>query len=282
MMKRTVILMLATASCLFAQDGGNAVHYETAGPVGRVALTGVAGAPGAPVPGAPYSATATTKSIQTLADGNQVYQTSTGTVARDSQGRTRQDAPLPAGGDSSVEAPHLAFIQDPVTHTSYILNLTDKTAQKTPMPPSTDGSSAAAIAHGGTFMRFEGGTGAGFSADTPTLVRHSSQGSEQAATENLGSQTIEGLRVNGVRTTQTIPAGQMGNAKPFTVVNEVWTSPDLKTIIYSKRSDPLVGELVYQLTEITRAEPDSSLFTIPADFQIVDGLKPVVFGPNRE
>jgi hypothetical protein len=93
---------------------------------------------------------------------------------------------------------------------------------------------------------------------------------------------MEGLRVNGVRTTQTIPAGQMGNAKPFTIVNEVWTSPDLKTVIYSKRSDPLVGEMVYQLTDIARAEPDSSLFTIPADFQIVDGPKPIAFGSIRE
>jgi hypothetical protein len=282
-MKRTVILMLATASCLFAQDGVNAVHYETAGPIGRIALAGITGAPGAPVPGAPYTATATTKSIQTLADGNQVYQTSTGTIARDSQGRTRQDAPLPTGSDSSAEAPHLVFIQDPVTHTSYILNLTDKTAQKTPLPASTAGPSAASAAHGEIFMRFAGsGTGNGLSADTPTFVRHSSPGSEPAATEDLGSQTMEGLRVNGVRTTQTIPAGQMGNAKPFTIVNEVWTSPDLKTVIYSKRSDPLVGEMVYQLTDIARAEPDSSLFTIPADFQIVDGPKPIAFGSIRE
>jgi hypothetical protein len=283
MMKRTVSLMLAAASCLYAQDGVNAVHHETAGPVGRIALAGITGSPGEPVPGAPYSATATTKSIQTLADGNQVYQTSTGTVTRDSQGRTRQDAPLPAGGDPSAEAPHLVFIQDPVTHTSYILNLTDKTAQKTPMPANTAGPSGATVAHGEIIMPFEGaGTSNGLLADTPTFVQRSSPGSGQAAAENLGSEMIEGLRVNGVRTTQTIPAGQMGNAKPFTIVNEVWTSPDLKTVIYSKRSDPLVGEMVYQLTDIVRAEPDSSLFTIPADFQIVDGPKAIVFGSNRE
>ena len=58
----------------------------------------------------------------------------TGNIARDSQGRTRQDASLPAIGNlSAADAPHLVFIQDPVAQTAYTLNLTDKTAQKMPV-----------------------------------------------------------------------------------------------------------------------------------------------------
>ena len=64
----------------------------------------------------------------------------------------------------------------------------------------------------------------------------------QATTEDLGTQTMEGVIVSGVRTTRTIPAGQMGNEKPIVIVTEVWTSPDLKTIVSSKRSDPRMGE----------------------------------------
>ena len=78
---------------------------------------------------------------------------------------------------------------------------------------------------------------------------------------------MEGVLVNGVRTTRTIPAGQIGNDKPISIVTEVWTSPDLKTIVYSKRSDPRMGEQTFQLTNIVRAEPDASLFTVPAGFQ---------------
>jgi hypothetical protein len=282
-MKRTLIFMLVTASCLFAQDGTNAVHYETAGPVHNIAFGGFIGTPGATVQGAPYSANTTNKFIQTLPDGNQIVQTSSGTVARDTQGRTRQDAPLPPMSDPSAEPPHLVFIQDPVTHTSYVLNLTDKTAQKTPMPVNTAGTSGASAAQGAMSMRTEGpGISNRPSTNNVIFVHHGSPGSEQAVTEDLGAQTMEGIRVTGVRTTQTIPAGQMGNAKPFTIVNEVWTSPDLKTVIYSKRSDPLAGEMVYQLTSLVRSEPDSSLFTIPADFQIVDGPKAITYGPNSE
>src|SRR6204780_5928530 len=50
------------------------------------------------VTGAPFSATFSTESTETLGDGNQIKHTSTGTIARDSQGRTRRDMTLPAFG----------------------------------------------------------------------------------------------------------------------------------------------------------------------------------------
>jgi hypothetical protein len=282
-MKRLLILLLASAPCLFAQDGANEVHYETAGPVQKFAFGGFIGAPGATVQGAPYSANTTNTFTQTLQDGNQIVQTSSGAVARDSQGRTRHDAPLPPMSDPSAQTPHIVFIEDPVAHTSYVLNLTDKTAQKTPIPANTAGASSGGREDRGMFMRTEvRRVSNGSSADNAVFVQHGSLGSEQAVTEDLGAQTMEGIRVTGVRTTQTIPAGQMGNSKPLAIVSEVWTSPDLKTVIYSKRSDPLSGEMVYRLTNLVRSEPDSSLFTIPADFQIVDGPKAIAFGPDRD
>lgn len=141
-MKGTLILILAASPCAFAQDNVNAIHYQPAAPMGAIAWGRMEDGSGAPVQGAPYSASITNKSIQTLADGNHIVQTSMGTTARDSQGRTRQDAPLPTIGNLS-DAPHLVFIGDPVTHTSYVLNLTDKTAQKIPEPPAVGDDSLA-------------------------------------------------------------------------------------------------------------------------------------------
>jgi len=97
------------------------------------------------------------------------------------------------------------------------------------------------------------------------------------STEDLGSQTMEGVLVKGTRTTHTIPAGQIGNEAPLTIVSEVWTSPELKTVVYSKRSDPRIGEQTFRLTNIMRAEPNLSLFTVPADFRIVDDPAPIVY-----
>ena len=81
---------------------------------------------------------------------------------------------------------------------------------------------------------------------------------------------MEGVTVTGTRTTRTIPAGQIGNDRPISIVTEVWTSPELKTVVYSKRSDPRMGDQTFQLTNIVRAEPDPSLFMVPSDFKIQD------------
>jgi hypothetical protein len=88
---------------------------------------------------------------------------------------------------------------------------------------------------------------------------------------------MEGVMVNGVRTTRTIPAGQIGNERPITIVTEVWMSPELKTVVYSKRSDPRMGEQTFRLSNITRTEPNPALFAVPADFKVVEGPQPVLY-----
>jgi hypothetical protein len=285
-MKCALLLVLTTASCAFAQEKGNVVY--TTGAAGIVAAGGFDGASG-PILGAPYSATITNESIQTLADGNRLVQTSTGSTARDSQGRTRQDTVLPPIGNlSAANAPHLIFIHDPIAQTSYTLNLTEKTAQKMPALPPLGGGTTGV---GGTVvaMKVEG-NGAPLpppdamattvAAPGPGVFfeKHlSTTGQDQGNTEDLGSETMEGVLVNGVRMTHTIPAGQIGNDRPITIVSEVWTSPDLKTVVYSKRSDPRMGEQTFRLTNIVRTEPSPSLFAVPADFKIVDGPQPIFY-----
>jgi len=102
----------------------------------------------------------------------------------------------------------------------------------------------------------------------------------QTASTDLGAQVVEGVLANGTRTTLTIPAGQIGNDRPITIVTEVWTSPDLKTIVYSRRSDPRTGEQTFRLTNIQRTEPDAALFTVPPDFTFIDGPQRVIYGPK--
>ena len=294
-----IIAVLASASIAFAQDSQRVVINQKVGP-GPVAAGAVAfgGAPGVPVQGQPYSATITNESVQTLADGNRIVQSTSGTIARDSRGRTRQDMNLPNIGNlSATNAPHLVVIQDPVAQTSYTLNFTDKTAQKMPVPPMgpvppPGGQGLAAGGEvppaGGNFFYVQTGRAAGSgqmpdlppiptlpAMDGPKVLMRDVQG--QATTEDLGSQTMEGVFVTGVRMTRTIPAGQVGNEKPISIVTEVWTSPDLNTVVYSKRSDPRMGEQTFRLTGISRSEPDTSLFRVPADFTIVEGPKPIIY-----
>jgi hypothetical protein len=284
-----IFLLAASSSCALAQDTVRTnVMYQSVGSGGVVAGA-VGKGMSAPVQGAPYSATISNESVQMLADGNRIVQNSSGTTARDAAGRTRQDTALPMIGNLSADnAPHIVFIMDPVAQVSYTLNLTDKTAQKLSMPPGPPPGAgpgpAGAVAGAKIFFAQTAIASGADSAPMPPAVsvmrtlgpdEHA-----QVSTEDLGAQTMEGLLVNGVRTTRTIPAGEIGNEKPLSIVTEVWTSPDLKTIVYSKRSDPRMGEQTFKLTNIVRGEPDASLFTIPPDFKVTDGPQPVIYRTN--
>ena len=80
-MKRALIFVLAASSCVFAQEGANAVFFnQSAGPVTAVGMGAFEKAPAAPIQGAPYSAAITNELIETLPDGNRIVQTSNGTV----------------------------------------------------------------------------------------------------------------------------------------------------------------------------------------------------------
>src|SRR5271165_256858 len=162
-MKRILILILASSSFALAQESGTIAIQASPVHAGAFAF-GAMGSPGPAVKGAPYSATITNESVQTLADGTHITQGSSGSTARDSQGRTRQDAPLPAIGNlSATDAPHLVFLQDPVAGISYTLNLTDKTAWKNPMLPGGVNVSGSAV----TTNTFYIHTGSGAPPDLP-------------------------------------------------------------------------------------------------------------------
>lgn len=288
-MTRSIILVLLGTACAFAQTESKGVVFSGAR---TIAVQGFGPATAAAVQGAPYTATITNESVQILADGNRIVQTSTGTIARDSMGRTRQDAPLPTIGNMTpANAPHIVFIQDPVAQTSYTLNLTDKTATKMPaimsamMPPPLSASALqfvdaapipAQIAVSGVAVRARAVEG-DRAVQTFAISKVDGEFSGKPQTEDLGSQNMEGVLANGTRVTRTIPAGQIGNDKAISIVTEVWTSPELKTIVYSKRSDPRMGDQTFKLTNIVRAEPDPTLFAIPPDFKVTEAPQPILY-----
>jgi hypothetical protein len=93
-------------------------------------------------------------------------------------------------------------------------------------------------------------------------------GGGQTTRENLPEQVIEGVRATGTRSTTVIPAGAIGNMNEIRIVSEQWFSPDLEVLVLTKHSDPRVGETIYRLTNIVRAQPDPNLFVVPADYTI--------------
>jgi hypothetical protein len=229
------------------------------GNVGYRVLSAEFGVEGKTIKGAPYSATAITENTQTLSDGNRIVNKSTSFVARDSEGRTRHEQSLKmiGLGASSAENPAtMVIINDPMSQMSYVLDASTKTARKTSLGHAEPGIVTAQAA--------------------PAFKQKLADEQASIKKESLGSKLIEGVNADGVRVTHTIPAGQIGNEKPITTVNETWTSQELHMIVMSKRTDPMMGESVYTLTNIQRAEPDPALFTVPSDYTITDAGLPTM------
>lgn len=270
---KIVLAAAALAASVAAQVPAERVTVAQIG----VGTAGVETMMGGSIKGQPYSAEVITESTQVLADGNRITHKSTALVARDSLGRTRHEARINAIGSLPVhgELPSIVMIHDPVEQVTYTLEAKSKTARKMATHVSVeDGKSVAIIrgkvAHAGAAP--EAGAVKGFVVhDAPAQFVFQSSGG-RTNIESLGVKNIEGVIADGKRFTTTIAAADIGAERDIQVVNEVWTAQDLKAVVYSKRSDPRTGDTIYRLTNIQRAEPPVSLFQVPADYKVEEGL----------
>ena len=248
----TVLALLAPAAAR-AQGPEGRHHPEGGPPPGAMFdFLGVREAhEGKVVKGMPYKADAVTEITQSLADGNRIVRKTTSSVWRDSDGRTRRETNLAALGPLAPhDAPRLVFIHDPVGGTSYVLEPDSRTARK---------------------LALAGKGGQGPGARFRGRPHEMGEGKWERQTENLGSQTLDGLEATGARTTVTIPAGAIGNEKAIAIVSERWFSPELQVVLMSTHRDPRFGETTYRLTDITRGEPEKSLFEVPSDYTVREG-----------
>ena len=214
------------------------------------------------VKGAPFSAVAISETAQTLADGNRITRKTQTTLYRDSVGRFRKEVTLPAIGPLAASGQPHSFIEisDPVAGTAYVLEPDQKIARQMPGPM-------------GMSVRTKGGPGGVPGGGPANVFYHNFKESPatEAKTESLGVQTVGGLNAEGTRTTRTIPAGEIGNEKPITIVSERWYSADMQMDLKSTHSDPRFGNTTYTLTNIQRTEPSATLFAVPSDYTVEQG-----------
>ena len=233
------------------------------------------------VKGAPYSAQAVTESTQTLGDGNRIVRKSTAAIFRDSEGRTRREQDFKAIGPLAADGPgQTIFISDPVAGVDYFLDVRNRTARKmTPMKfnyqfktPLPEGEKQELFEKKIERIQIEQKVArAGVLKIAPegaTVMEWHGTNEKNARKESLGKQLIEGVEAEGTRTTITIPAGEIGNERAIEIVSERWYSPELQTVVMTRHSDPRFGENSYTLTNISRSEPDKSLFEVPAGYTL--------------
>lgn len=219
------------------------------------------------VKGAPYSAVAVSETVQTLGDGNRIRQSSSTTIYRDNSGRTRREVMLKDGTVQTVA------ITDPTTGISYTLNPQNRTATKSEFGGTLYMVELDRAGDDQRKMKAEQELKLKLAqekrvAEVTATYNANNANKKMPVKESLGKQMIEGVEAEGTRTTTTIPAGQIGNDLPINIVSEQWYSPELQLLVMTKHSDPRTGETTYRLTNINRAEPDHSLFELPADYTL--------------
>jgi hypothetical protein len=248
---------------------------------GMVGFTGVF-AGGKPVTNAPYSARIVTESVQPFADGNTITHKSVSSVWRDSLGRMRREQNINMIGPAQASGTAVQFItiDDPVAGVHYTLHPSTMTATQlsenaiytnstttSTLPKKViardDGnvSISYSIVPDGN-VAFAGGRGGSIS------VTQFKASADNANTESLGADTMEGLSVLGTRVTRTIPAGEIGNAQPILIVTDKWYSQDLQIEMKTVHSDPRTGTTTTTVTKLSRNEPPISMFTLPAGYTI--------------
>jgi hypothetical protein len=233
-----------------------------------------------PVTGAPYQADKITHSKQTLSDGTIITHETKGLIARDTEGRMREDLYIVHSGqvqgheqDMSLQS---ATVGDPITHT-IVFWTGEKTKiavqmQLPSLPKGHTAGSAGAIFESAPPPPPPPGhvalqTTAGVGSASGGILRGNA---DNVRTEDLGQTSIEGVLVTGKRTTTTIPLGKIGNDRPIVVVHEEWRSPELKILVKTIDTDPRTGEQTMELQGITRTDPDVTLFQAPAGYKVQD------------
>jgi len=212
------------------------------------------------VKGAPYTAVAITETTQVLADGNRIVNKSSAFLARDGEGRTRREETMSNAGPLPLNPMKMVFINDPISGSEYVLNMTEKTADV--MKPETT-----------KILTLEQRAAMESKLKAEKVARPQELG--EIKRESLGTEVIEGVNCDHLLSTQTIPAGAIGNQQPIVITSETWAAPDLHLLVMRKHNDPRFGETVYKVTNITRGDPDPSLFQVPSDFKVLDKLPPL-------
>jgi hypothetical protein len=284
----TLLVLAGVCGVLAFAQTTSATFYSPDHYTGTATFSGPPPFAAQPVTGAAYSGEEVTEQVQILANGTHITRTVPGRkIYRDSEGRTRvehalfRDQMLPQTADSPV----VVEITDPVAGYQYTLDTQNHVAHRLALPPAGPRpapppsparaagqavAAAAVVASTGTVL------------PPPSIALRAPRGALEPddpmrpsiQSEQLGNQMFDGVQCDGTRTTTTFPVGSLGNDQPIVTTHETWISPELRLTVMSKNSDPRSGENTFRIKNLSRLEPDPSLFQVPPDFTVVDEKGP--------
>jgi hypothetical protein len=202
-----------------------------------------------PIAGAPFTAKVDIVSTQTLPDGTSVTRTTINRIARDSSGRIYNERRSLVPASFKGLPPLLsAHIYDPATRLSIYTAPFTRLARETYLPPPRN----------------------------PLANPNRPRPTPSIPDQDLGTQEVNGVPMQGIRKSRTFPATMSGTGKEVVVSDEYWYSPELSIYMVIKHEDARSGTQYVAVTEVDRHEPDPSTFVVPGNYKVVDETPPTV------
>jgi hypothetical protein len=197
-----------------------------------------------PIPNVPFSGVIQVERTFVQNNGSIVARKTVRNIARDGQGRIRNEYRmlLPLASTETPQVTHV-LLYDPQTRISTMLYPQSQTftARTLPNPPAPA---------------------------PPGLLGNGAPLNDFTKEEDLGIHEVDGgVVVHGIREVQTIAAEKSGTGKELVITDEYWYSDDLRINVLIKHSDPRTGSVTMRVGQITRNEPDPSLFVVPEGFK---------------
>lgn len=249
-MRATLAIFCLLSSISFGQFTG--WRMDPNGETITVTFSSTAGYTERVVAGMPYSADQVSENVQTLADGTHIKQpTGIRKVWRDLQGRTREERqvgyPTRQGEKASFS---IVEVRDPVEGFAYVMDEENKIAHR--------------------LVLVEPGTSPRLMTAPVRSAAAVAKAKTESTTEKIGPENMEGLLVEGMKSTRTTPVGEVGNDRPLVTTNESWFSKELNVTVLMRTSDPRSGDHTTRLTNVSRTSPDPSLFAPPPSYKVVE------------
>ena len=241
----TTTLSLVTPAS--SQESGNrAVSVQMGNPAGNARL--------------PYMAEFKTTLTKTLGDGSTITNQTTEVVAVDSEGRrmTAKSIAPPSADQASVTS---FTVVDPMAHTRITWTSPGREAMVSavPIPAASQSSCGMATFSIGVMER------PGKKTKAPKV---------KTTVEDLGTDRIQGVEARGRRTTTTTTlAGAKKKSVKQVSTFEEWRAmaPGLRGLLARELSDdPQQGKMTKELVKFRQAEPDPSIFQLPAGYEVVN------------
>lgn len=204
------------------------------------------------VSGHPFHATVTADWKLTRPGGGGFSTETTGNVWRDTAGDVRVEGAMAHSGPHKVQLPtsYVLYLAANGTMLSWKAGATNVTSFRSPHLDYSD-------------HFFENLTVPKAFSIMHSYELNCLQGGVACVNEPLGMKVIKGIRVQGTRYKETIPAASLGAPNDVIVTRDVWLDPGMEVVVEIDATDPLFGNFVMRLSNISGGDQSKDLFQAP-------------------